>query len=60
MFDLDPARFGDLDRNGAIGPGDLAILLAAWGSAGPREDLDGDSAVGPRDLVLILGSWSSR
>ena len=59
VFDLDPARFGDLDRNGAIGPSDLAILLAAWGTAGAREDLDGDGTVGPRDLVLVLGSWSS-
>ena len=59
VFDLDPARFGDLDRDGAIGPGDLAILLQAWGTAGAREDLDGDGTVGSRDLALILGNWST-
>lgn len=60
VFDLDPSRLGDLDRDGAIGSGDLAILLAAWGTAGAREDLDGDGIVGPRDLAVMLGQWSAR
>lgn len=59
VFDLDPARFGDLDHDGTIGPGDLAILLQAWGAASGPEDLDGDGVVGPRDLVLILGGWTA-
>ena len=59
VFDLDPAHFGDLDRDGTVGPADLAILLAAWGTAGAREDLDGDGTVGPRDIALILGNWST-
>jgi len=51
-----PARKGDLDGDGAVGAGDLAVLLGNWGSAGIG-DLDGDGAVGPSDLALLLGAW---
>ena len=59
VFDLDPARFGDLDGDGAIGPTDLAMLLETWGSGSATEDLDGDGVVGPRDLLILLGLWST-
>ena len=59
VFDLDPARFGDLDGDGAIGPSDLAALLEMWGTGSATADLDGDGVVGPQDLVLILGLWST-
>jgi len=53
------ARF-DLDGDGAIGGGDIGVLLAAWGGcpAGAcPSDLDGDGTVGGADLGLLLSAW---
>ncbi len=51
---------GDLDGDGLIGPGDLAILLASWGPcAGCEADVSGDGTVGPEDLATLLAAWSS-
>jgi hypothetical protein len=50
---------GDLDGDGAVGIGDLLILLAAWGPCdGCPADLDGNGAVGIVDLLLLLASWT--
>jgi hypothetical protein len=46
----------DLDGDGAVGAGDLAILLAGWGGSGPA-DLDRDGTVGAADLALLLAAW---
>ena len=48
----------DLDGDGSVGPGDLAILLGAWGGMGVAADLDGDGTVGASDLALLLGAWT--
>jgi hypothetical protein len=51
-------RFGDLNGDGEVGPGDLAQLLASWGQcAGCTADLDHDGAVGPADLAQLLAHW---
>jgi len=47
----------DLDGDGAVGSGDLGILLAAWGSGDPAADLDGDGVVGSGDLGILLAAW---
>jgi hypothetical protein len=47
----------DLDRDGVVGPLDLAILLGAWGLTVPG-DLDGDGIVGPTDIAVLLGAWT--
>ena len=58
----------DLDSDGAVGPIDLAILLAFWGpcpeSCEPGDpattcaaDLTGDCDVEAFDLAVLLGSW---
>jgi hypothetical protein len=51
----------DLDGDGMIGAGDLALLLGAWGPCaaciGCAADLDGDCAVGAGDLAILLGAW---
>ena len=52
---LDPPCPGDLDGDGTIGGGDLAVLLAGWGGSTP--DLDGDGVVGGSDLAVLLSSW---
>lgn len=54
----------DLDGNGVVGAGDLAICLGQWGQASgksgpPLADLDGDGVVGAGDLAMLLGAWGS-
>ena len=49
---------GDLDGDGVVGSGDLALLLAAWGVCeGCGADLDGDGEVGGGDLTLLMSAW---
>ena len=52
------APHSDLDGDGQVSAADLAILLGAWGSAGPG-DLDGDGSVGAADLAILLGEWTA-
>ena len=48
----------DLNGDGAVGAGDLAILLASWGPCpGCPADLDCDNTVGAGDLAILLASW---
>jgi len=48
----------DLDFDGAIGPQDVAMLLAAWGTDEFQYDLDMDGIVGSGDLAMLLGGWN--
>ncbi len=52
-----PAVEGDLDGDGMVNGADLAILLGAWGTAGPG-DLNGNGVVEAQDLATLLGNWS--
>jgi formylglycine-generating enzyme required for sulfatase activity len=48
----------DIDRDGVVGGGDLAVLLGAWGlCSGCAADIDNDGAVGGSDLSALLGLW---
>ena len=47
----------DLDGDGAVGSGDLGVLLAAWGASSVPSDLDGSGAVGSGDLGVLLAAW---
>ena len=47
---------GDLDGDQNVGGGDLALLLSAWGQAGPG-DLSGDGTTDGMDLALLLAAW---
>ncbi len=48
----------DLDGDGVVGAGDLAILLASWGSCGGcAADLTGDGVVSALDLATLLAAW---
>ena len=56
-----PVR-GDLDRDGAVGAGDLAALLAAWGLVQPAAglaDANQDGLVDATDLAALLAAWSA-
>ena len=48
----------DLDHNGVVNAGDLAILLGNWGGSGAG-DIDGDGSVGAADLAQLLSAWGS-
>ena len=48
----------DLDGDGRVDGVDLAMLLAAWGSAGHPADIDGDGIVGGADLTVLLARWT--
>ncbi len=52
---------GDLDGDGAVGTGDLIILLGLWGRCADcpdcPADFDGDCMVGATDLITLLGNW---
>jgi hypothetical protein len=49
---------GDLDGNGIVDGGDLAVLLNGWGSPGPA-DLDDNGTVNGADLAILLNNWGS-
>lgn len=50
----------DLDGDGSIGGGDLALLLSAWGACkGCAADLDRNGDVGASDLAIVLSAWGS-
>jgi hypothetical protein len=57
MLALGPVRKADLDGDGRVDGADLAVLLAAWGSAGGAADLDGDGRVDGADLAVLLSAW---
>jgi len=52
-----PRRSADLDCDGAVGGGDIAVLIAAWGAQSSPADLDRSGAVDAADLGLLLGDW---
>jgi DNA-binding beta-propeller fold protein YncE len=45
----------DLDGDGTVAGGDLAILLGGWGT--PSGDLNGDKQTNGKDLGILLSSW---
>ncbi|MBR2693708.1 MAG: hypothetical protein IKE69_05800 [Thermoguttaceae bacterium] len=53
----------DLDGDGFVGPGDYALLSAAWFADpesetwDPRFDIDGDGFVGPGDYAYLSSNW---
>ncbi len=61
VFDVDAVICpADFDRDGAVGPADLQVLLTAWGHcACCPEDLDADEQVGITDLLGLLANWGA-
>jgi hypothetical protein len=47
----------DLDCDGRVDGGDLAVMLAAWGPGHGPADLDGSGEVDAEDLAILLGAW---
>lgn len=53
IADISPAV-----RDGVVNGGDLAAILAGWGSSG-LTDLDGDGTTGAGDLAIVLSAWGA-
>lgn len=47
----------DIDCNGGVGGGDLALILSTWGSSNVECDITADGVVDGADLAVLLGSW---
>ena len=58
-----PVNPSDIDGDGFIGPGDFALISAAWFASGgeenydPRLDIDGDGFIGPGDSAYLSANW---
>lgn len=55
---------GDVDRDGTVGGGDLAIMLGDWGRTAAADgfqacDLNADGRVDAADLALLLAAWGT-
>ena len=51
----------DLDHDGCVGSGDLAILLGEFGGCSRCDaDFDGNGSVDARDLGALLGAWNCQ
>jgi hypothetical protein len=50
----------DVNADGVVGLGDLAIVLTDWGPQpnGHPADIDNNGIVGSPDLAQVLGAWS--
>jgi len=46
----------DINQDGVVDGGDLAVLLSQWGSPGDA-DFDGSGLVGGSDLGMLLSAW---
>ena len=50
----------DLNGDGQVNGGDLALILSAWGEDGDDgADLNGDGIVNGADMALILSAWGN-
>ncbi len=60
--DLCQLRCGDLDLNGRVDAGDVAIMLSLMGEQSTLGigDFDGDGTIGETDLVELLGRMPSQ
>ncbi len=55
---VDPICLGDLNLDGQVDGGDLAILLSGWGPAfGSPADFDGNAVIDGADLGFLLSRW---
>jgi hypothetical protein len=57
-----PPCFGDIDYDKFVGGGDLALILAAWGTYPaigdpPPGDLNHDGIIDGVDLATLLANW---
>lgn len=60
---IPPGCPGDADGDGAVGLGDIAILITNWGRTVPPApggaDLDGSGAIGLGDTAAVIQNWNT-
>ena len=49
----------DLNGNGTVEGGDLAILIGAWGTLASGPDISGDGVIDGVDLAIMLSAWGT-
>ncbi|MEY3142632.1 MAG: hypothetical protein RLY21_1125 [Planctomycetota bacterium] len=47
----------DVNGSGTVDASDLAVVLAAWGTANATADIDGSGLVDASDLAVVLAAW---
>lgn len=52
-----PSNPSDLNNDGHVDAGDLAILLGAWGGTTGSADINHDGHIDAADLSILLGAW---
>ncbi|MDP6693407.1 MAG: dockerin type I domain-containing protein, partial [Phycisphaerales bacterium] len=58
LFPEPAGVLGDIDGDGAVGVGDLLMIISAWGPCGTcAEDLTGDGSVDVLDILQLLSYW---
>jgi hypothetical protein len=50
------ARPEDINQDGIVDGGDLAVVLSQWGTTGAA-DIDGSGTVDGSDLGMVLSAW---
>jgi hypothetical protein len=50
------SRPEDINHDGVVDGGDLAVLLSQWGASGDA-DIDGSGLVDGSDLGMLLSAW---
>lgn len=48
----------DINGDGVVNAGDLALLLGAWGTANAAADINDDGVVDGADMAVLLGGWN--
>jgi hypothetical protein len=51
ILEQEPELPEDLDGDGVVGAGDLAVVLVSWGAGGGPADIDGNGIVDSEDLA---------
>jgi len=47
----------DVNGDGSVDGGDLALVLGYWGSSAAGPDINGDGIVDGMDIAIVLGNW---
>lgn len=49
---------GDINGDGVVNGGDIAMVLGAWGTNDAAADLNDDGVVAGADISIVLSNWS--
>lgn len=52
-------KLGDINNDGSVNSGDLAVLVSKWGTNDANADLSGNGVVDSGDLAILISRWGS-